>query len=315
MSVLPARAHGAAPAKPFAGFDLDDVLARALREAWPAARRRALRCVFDAWLPASRVMGDATGLQHVLQRLLRGAIGLVDGGRLLLDAHGTLLSRRVRCSVAIAGSGRVADGAAIAWTLRRLGLSPEPADAGTRLHRASGRCPRTGAMLAFSALAGQGFVLRFERTFALDDAAEPVPHVDVPHGSAWVIDTDTFAAQVTARRLQQLGWQTSLLHSAAQARRRLHAMSSAHGHPALVVGTQSADVTFDEMQHCAALLAAHGRCVLAMPSDALSADPVAASRVERCALPLSTVDLVRLTAAAFGTRDHRATLAWAARRA
>lgn len=276
-------------------FDFGEVFTQAVRQVLCGLRRKPLVSSFDCRMPSIPVIGDTVALRCSLHRLLHGAMDLVDGGLVIFDAEAQARRSHLAASVRIAVTGGAHD-AATDDVLSRLELMPECDDAGSRLRRAQGRCPRTGATIDFAALAGEGMLFKLDHALRLAPDAEPAYEAHADQARAWVVDADEPAGQLLVRRLQRLGWATASFGSMAQAQRRLQAMTQGQARPALVVAAESGSVTLADAQRLLRALPPSARCVFAvMPGSQTLTLPEFVPHLELRVLPLSPAEIRRWT--------------------
>ena len=155
-----------------------------------------------------------------------------------------------------------------------------------------GRSQRMPAELSLAMVELDGEVLHFESRFTLARDGPADDSADAHGARAWLIAEPTFAVSMLARRLQRLGWYTSIFASAAAAREALRAHHGQRTAPALLIGLQAGQV--DAAQFAALLpeLPGGARGLLACTGPSL---PEPGEHPPRCAYPLSPAELIALT--------------------
>jgi CheY-like chemotaxis protein len=227
-------------------FEITEVFTQAARRGIAQLHEKKLACTFDCRGPRVIVHGDDRNLRCALHRLICGMADLLKVGFVIIQAQ-TQMTRAGRCAVdvRIAGAGMLAERALSDTVLERLQLSDERMDDGRdppRLRRASGICPATGAQVRFASMPGEGALISVDWMYEVEDVIDP-DAADAAQARAWVIHDDNVASQSLIRRLQRLGWATTLFESPAAAARRLCAIPTGQSRPALVVAMESEAVS------------------------------------------------------------------------
>lgn len=251
-------------------MDLAEFFTRSARDVVSAARDRGLLFLFDYRGPFVDLQTSEADLRAALQRLQNSALDLLDDGFIFLSAQTDWSDTGFAdVAVSVAGTGGRSDDKRITATLTRLRLverSPEEGQAdGTRI--ADGVCPVTGHRVAFAANRSDGilFAIDINAPAKLIDTGPP-PHADGTR--AWLV-TDTLGAhQSLARRLQRLGWDTTLFKSPEQALAKLLSLPAGATKPSLVIGTQSPSVTLDAMRSLRVELPSYTQTILATAGPA-----------------------------------------------
>lgn len=232
--------------------ELSGLFTDAVRRVAPLAQEKKLACSFDWRGPGTVARCDAAAMQSSLHRLLCAALDLVEVGFLVFYAETRLLRpRKCQLVVKAAGTGLLASEARIAAVLDRLLMVEDgpPVHGGRpRLHRAQGVCPSTGANVQFASLPSEGALFSVEWLLPVDTVHEPAAGVDANQARAWVIHDDEVAAQSLVRRLQRLGWATTIFDAPAPAARRLRALAPSNARPALLIAMESAAVSPSSVQ-------------------------------------------------------------------
>lgn len=232
--------------------ELSELFTDAVRRVAPLAQEKKLACSFDWRGPGPVARCDAAAMQSSLHRLLCAALDLVEVGFLVFYAETRLLRpRKCQLIVKAAGTGLLASEARIAAVLERLALAEDgpPVLAGRpRLHRAQGVCPSTGASVQFASLPSEGALFSIEWLLPVDIVHEPAAGLDANQARAWVIHDDEVAAQSLVRRLQRLGWATTVFDAPAPAARRLRALGPSNARPSLLIAMECATVSPSSVQ-------------------------------------------------------------------
>ncbi len=280
-------------------FDVEDALTLVLRRVAPALRSKPVGFAFDSRLAATRVFGHQQALEAALFRLIGAVAEVLGDGFLVVHATGSPVHQRLRCTVHVAATGRLLAGDVLDAVIRRLGLQGHDAIEESRLKRARGRCPTTGASIRLAGLADHQLLVTYEIRLPMALPHHLLADVDAGQARAWVIDDDESSGQMLARHLQRLGWATWQFRSTAQAMRRLQVMPPAQARPALVLGVESPDLRVETLGQLAIRLPPATRCVLGAPlgSETLCLDLVE-SPVDVQPWPFSHADLAALTRAA-----------------
>jgi CheY-like chemotaxis protein len=287
-------------------FDLCELITTAVRQVVPQAHSRGMEFSNDCRGAEPVLVGDRIALECALHRVLCGAVDLLKSGLLVFDAqveplHGGWHTVRLTAG----GAGIVAGEEEVDAVLARLQMQPSDAgsdEPGSR--RAVGRCPRTGADVAFASLPDQGLMWRFELELHGASALVEPPVLDARQARAWVIDADGTGPESLVKRLQRLGWATTVFASTAQAQERLRAMAPELARPALVVGFESLAVTPEGLETLVPLLPADARCVLAtVPGSAILSGANRLPDIDLALLPISPGDLRRWTERLAGKAD------------
>lgn len=229
-------------------FEFADLCTVAARHVLRVAARRQLAFSFDHRGPLPLVVGDPVAMRRSLHRLFCGAIEVIDSGFVALDAE-TRITRSGRCEVRVeaAGRGTMATPEGVSAVLARLQLAQEgqvasmqASAAQPRLRRVKGSCPITGVPIGFECVPSVGFVFSAQWSWPMAQPAhaEGVPAMARP-ARAWLIDSDRFAAESLAQRLQRLGWETVGFASCADAVRRLHGLKEELARPSLLRVSES----------------------------------------------------------------------------
>jgi CheY-like chemotaxis protein len=274
-------------------LDPDDLLAQTLRSVAGDLRSASLGWLFDSRLAPVRVLGNEAALASSLHRLIHGATHLTDGGLPMLDAAGTILRGRLRWHVRIAGTRVTPDGRQLAEWTARLGLHEDGHGPDASLRRAHGRCPQTGAAIAFAARLDQGFLFKFDLVLPIVAGLPASWHSEAAHARAWVVDENEAAGGILAQRLQRIGWATWQFRSVEQARRRLQALDQRQARPALVVAVESVAVTLQDLSELEQALPRESVVALGVMSGSPSL--AALTSLDILALPFGTGDLHALT--------------------
>lgn len=275
-------------------MDLAEFFTRSARNVVAQARARGLLFLFDYRGPFVDVDTDEQLLASCLQSLHEAALELLDDGFVFLSAQ-TEWSNDGFADVAVslAGTGGRADDARVGDVLRRLGLTERQdlPDVSEGARVAEGFLPQAGYRVSFAANRTDGilFAIDMRAPARLLDAAEPP---DAAGARAWLISDTNGAHQSLSRRLQRLGWSTTVFRSLEQARVQLHVMSAGMTRPSLVIGTESPLVTLDGMRALRAELPRHTQVILAHPGRRVE-DEV--DGVERRGEPFSPRELEDMT--------------------
>lgn len=284
-------------------MDFAEFFTRSARQVVPAAWRRGLLFLFDYRGPFIDVRIDEHALAASLQRLQLAALDLLDDGFVFLNAQADWSDAGFAdLAISVAGTGERVSGERVTQALAELGLKERPVRAdepqGSRV--AAGTCPFTGCRVSFAANDSDGllFALDVSAPATLTDA-QPAPSA---HGArAWLV-TDSFGAyQSLVRRLQRLGWATTVYATPDQARRQLEHMSPTMARPSLVLGTESRSVTPQNLAPLRQLLAPSAQIVLATSAD--STLPAVELGVQRRPWPFSPAELHEMTRQASGVAD------------
>lgn len=155
-------------------FDPQDAVCSAAQEALLDGQD-STRVSFRARLPAARLLGDPVAWRHAVRSLIASAVDFARHGLLHAEVRGSRLPRRMRLSVELRGAGPIAADEDFDGLCRRLGLDMAPGENGGRLRRARGACRATGGRIECSALAGHGFLLRFDAAVPLAESAVTLP--------------------------------------------------------------------------------------------------------------------------------------------
>jgi CheY-like chemotaxis protein len=282
-------------------FDAGELFTASVRRVVPLLFEKKLACSFDCRGPRVIVAGDPSAVRCSLHRLMCGLIDLVDVGFVVLHAH-TRLRYPNKCalSVKLAATGMLAHDAWADRVMQRLGLADDMPSTGerTRLRRASGPCPDTGATVRFASLPGEGVLFTIDWVFNVDAIVEDAESADAQQARAWIIDDDEVGRESLARRLERLGWATAHFDGPTPVARRLRTMPATNARPALLVAVECGAVSPESVQCLRAHLPSWTSAIYAVQagSPTLSRPggvPGFALRV----LPLSPLELHAVTVA------------------
>lgn len=228
------------------GFEINEVFTQAARRAIGLLQEKKLPCTFDCRGPQVIVHGDDRTLRCALHRLICGMADLLKIGFIIIQGH-LQVTRAGRCTfdVRIASAGMLAERSQIDKVLDRLLLTEELVpgnEPAPRLRRASGICPATGAHIRFASMPGEGALISVDWNFEVEDVID-AGIANASLARAWIVHDDGVASQSLIRRLQRLGWATTLFDSPTAVSRRLRALSSGQSRPALLVAIESSSVS------------------------------------------------------------------------
>lgn len=251
-------------------MDLAEFFTHRARDVVAIARDRGLLFLFDYRGPFIELLEGEAALSMCLRRVQDAALHLLDDGFIFLSVQAEWSDDGFAdVAVSVAGTGGRASDARITAVLRQLGLAerqggqfyPEGARVG------EGTCPHSGFKISFAANRNDGIL------FAVDVVQAPArllstelpPHAD--GARAWLISDANGAHQSLSRRLQRLGWSTTVFKSLHQVTTQLHAMSAGMLRPALVIGTESRALTLEDMRILRSELPQHTLVILATEDD------------------------------------------------
>ncbi|RQP22778.1 response regulator [Piscinibacter terrae] len=251
-------------------MDLAEFFTHKARDVVAIARDRGLLFLFDYRGPFIELMDGEAALSSCLQRVQDAAMHLLDDGFIFLSAQTEWSDDGFAdVAVSVAGTGGRADDARISAVLQQLGLVerrgmqfyPE----GARV--ADGTCPHSDFKISFAANRSDGilFAVDIVRAPARLMDGDPPPHAD--GARAWLISDANGAHQSLSRRLQRLGWSTTVFKSLHQATTQLRVMSAGMTRPALVIGTESRALTLDGMRTLRSELPQHTQVILATEDE------------------------------------------------
>lgn len=278
-------------------MDLAEFLTRYAQHVALLARTKGLLFLFDYRGPTISVSAEESVLQAALARLGRTVLELLDDGFVFVSAQADCReSGMANVAISIAGSGRFANDAQLESALRHLQLVDRTNGFGSP-QRADGICPFTGAKVSFAASRSDGVLFTFDlATEGSLVAAGAMPNAK--GASAWLISELPQGHQSLARRLQRLGWSTTLFRSCGEALEHLQQMDSHTARPALVVASQSGQVCANSLEPLREALASPTRFILTHVVGEDSA--VLSPGIEYRAWPMSPAEIADITRHASG---------------
>jgi len=276
------------------GVDLAEFFTDSARDVAAVARERGLLILFDYRGPFVDIDVSENELRLSLRRLESAALELLDDGFLVLNAQTDWSDSGVAdVAVSVAGTGGRADDSRISAMLHKLGLTEraqgDELAEGARV--AEGVCPHTGHRVAFAANQRDGllFAIDIVAPAVLIDRGSP-PHAQGAH--AWLVSAVHGAQQSLARRLQRLGWSTSVFGSPQQALEQLQRQPKALKRPSLVIAQQSPLVTLEAVQALREALPPYSQIVVAVSG---TAPPANVDAIDYRAWPFSPHELEDMT--------------------
>jgi CheY-like chemotaxis protein len=275
-------------------FDVAEVLTELARNAAAEAEGRGRVLLYDYEGALAVADGPVEELRSLLQHALAHMLHRSEEGCVFFGAevhcetpHECRVSVRIVSNAASAGEppspAELGSFPGICWE----GFAQGGAQSAIR-----GRSQRVPGELSLAAVELEGEVLHFESRFTLASDGPADDSADAHGARAWLIAEPTFAVSMLARRLQRLGWYTSIFASAAATGDALRAHHGQRTAPALLIGLQSGQV--DAAQFAALLPELPDGAVglLACTGPSL---PEPGEHPPRCAAPLSPVELIALT--------------------
>jgi signal transduction histidine kinase len=229
-------------------FDLAELLAEVLRTLMPGAGEKALSLRFDWSSDLTQVQGDAARVRQVVNHLVANAIKFTQRGHVAVTGEVVIEDGAARARVRVDDSGP-----GIAPELQeRIFEAFVQADASlTRQHGGSGlgltiarrmaRAMGGDVLLEHSSGAGSRFV--FSWPVQVDAAAAPLPPV-VP-GNAWLVFKRSDSGQWLQRRLQRLGWSSTLWPDFATASAHARQAGPAQAPTLVLISDQALDAQAD----------------------------------------------------------------------
>lgn len=261
------------------GEALAESLTVAVREALAGAPK-GLSVSFDYRGADGRLPAPAAeALRRSFALVCSVAPELLDEGAVAFDGRAEVDCRRhATLTLRIVGVGRIGPDARMRRAVERLGLSFLPTQdtaAAPRLRRAAGRCPHTDAAIEFSCVPLEVASLRVVYPglplLAADGAEPPAP---APPGHAWLVCGDRLVGEGIARRLERLGWKTTIESSTRSALGRMRAAHGGRPGPAAVIAVRPTEEDASPLAVLRTLLPAAARCLCAvLPDDAAGPAP------------------------------------------
>jgi CheY-like chemotaxis protein len=224
-------------------FHLSEAISNGVKRILPRAHAKALAFAFDVVGVDVVLATGPVPLECSLHRLMCALIDVMAAGVVVVDA--TVDVDRLgdcRLHLRATGAGRLADQRGISSVIGRLLLQEHwlyRRDEAS-LRKASGVCPRTGAVVHFTTVGTHEVTLTAEALFPVADVDDG-PVASASPERAWVIDPDHVGGAALGHRLQRLGWAVTTIDSAEAALRRLKSLETAEARPALVVLAEAPD--------------------------------------------------------------------------
>ncbi|GAP35165.1 hypothetical protein ISF6_0736 [Piscinibacter sakaiensis] len=247
-------AAGATPPAP-ARFDLPELLAAAVRQVMPQARRRQLGVMYDVHGGPDEVVGDAQRLRQVVDNLLSNAAKYTPSGHLALTLHTRPDGPgRCRARIEVSDTGPGMDAAMAERVFEPFvqgddSFARRHGGTGLGLSIARGLAESMGGALTLETAPGAGARFRLELPLGCEEAgAEAVAACPAPPpGHAWLAYGLATPARWLGDRIARHGWTHEVLPGLPGVLAR--AATAAPG-PALVV---LAEAVLDDAATLAAL--------------------------------------------------------------
>lgn len=232
-------------------FDLSDFLTGAARRVQSEARGRGVMLVFDYEGPLVWVRGPEGDLAELLDQVLLHSVSLAPCTSQVFLRAQVECTAQAMCSIDVHVVGSDIDTrqaiepralqsmTGVIWT----DASPSPQEDAM----AHGYSEAARAIVTIHAVPQEGTVVRLQAQLQATDLHDDLAAADAHGARAWLIADPPFAHEALARRLQRLGWTTTLFSNVSDAVRQLLPVGSNGSAPAMVLASEQFGVALHEL--------------------------------------------------------------------
>jgi CheY-like chemotaxis protein len=279
-------------------FDISELVTQVARTALREARVRGLLSLYDYEGPPLTVRGPRRALAELLDHAVLHSISLARTGHVFLRARvGAEADGRCSIDIQIAGAGIDATDAGDMPALQNftgVSWSSVPADGGEDVI-AFGRSEIAQASLSVQAVVNEGALVRLTTQLEICALEDDLASADARGARVWLIADPPFAYEALIRRLQRLGWTTTLYRSVSDAVQAMLPLGAGSSAPALVMASQFGGVLLGDLATLMRSLPPTTRAVYTTPELQHQLPPDVAGRTVLLAPPFSPRELAQLT--------------------
>ncbi|WP_169787970.1 response regulator [Caldimonas brevitalea] len=283
-------------------YDFGEIFTNCARHVLRQTLMRGQSFSFDCEGPPLLLDDDPLSVECAIYRLMCAVTEILPNAFLVLKGRtADLGGGRAEVHVLIGGLAAQVPAETVARVLERLQLpdAGRPWNDSTPARTARGRCPISGASVAFGCTRGRGVLFAF--TLQCHGQFDPAPLPDAAGATVWVVSTARHATDCLSRRLHRAGWSVVRFDTCEDAAQYAARLQGGEVRPAWVVVLDSPDITEASLDTLSRALPRSCTRSFAVPAGApalLSTEPVGGFEVEL--YPFSPAQIHHVTTAARG---------------